>query len=129
MEVTLGAPAELVTGAGGAALDVDKLGAVGTELAGVFWAEGVITSATEYGVTVFAIGRSFLAVTGAMLTFTAATGVPPVAATDVEPPPVTLAMPSPLFTGALAAVAAAGGWVRGTAPLPGVPIPGNTVPC
>ena len=98
-------------------------------LAGVLWAAGVITSATEYGVTVFATGRSFLGAVGAMLTLTDAAGPPLLTTADVEPPPVTVAMPGPLFTGAVVAVAIAGAGVRGTAPLPGVPIPGNTVPC
>lgn len=101
------------------------LGAAGT----VLWVEGVITSATEYGVTVFATGRSFLAVVGTMLTLTAGAGAPLLTAADVELPPVTPVMPGPLFAGAVVTVATAGAWVRGTAPLPGVPIPGNTVPC
>jgi len=147
--VTFGAPAELVTGADGAALEEDELGEapapegiagpatttgvglvrMSVAFVGVLWVEGVITSATEYGVMVFATGCSFLRVVGAMLTFTAATGVFVSAAADVEPPPVTLAMLSPLVPGALAAVVAGGAWVRGTAPFPGVPMPGNTVPC
>jgi hypothetical protein len=92
-------------------------------------AAGPVAGATAAGGGAVATGCSFL-VAGAMLMFTAGTGGAPAPAGDAaEVPPVTLAIPNPLFAEALAVFeAVVEPSAFGTAPLPGVPMPGNTLP-
>ena len=152
LDVTLAAPAELVVGAAGVSLDSEvffcglstetvaglvsdatNVGAVAAEasvagrmpVGGPLDAADALAVARAAGAAGAATVCSFFV--GAIFTFSAAIGALPEGADELlEVPPVTLAMPSPEFVGLASATAL---FVAGTAPFPGVPIPGNTVPC